>query len=384
MNKKLVIMSGKGGSGKTSLSLAFSKAIANSGLKVLLVDCDMSTHGATFFMKPYIEKHRNDRKKVVSVDDLLLSHNMPPYGFFTSSNNNIDSENKYIYDKMIMVEKNFYFIPSDISISNSKENQGRYVYDTFDRCFELELEDVFDIIIFDCQAGYSDFTRHIVQKTDMCILITEPDSVSAAANRALCFQLGVELQNIQIYQLFNKITEEESEYYSKIATSAFFSNLLPVTFNWAVRKTFVFRQIPSTESVDFYFGKRVVEVLLVLFPEYKDYFKKHREKIYSVRKKSMEIQLRKAEEAEKKKKKKYVFSLIISVMACIALIAGFILTLREISDISIKFMLGAMVSCAIGCIVLLLSREKTQLDNLEDKVFELLYDWDFEDDSLIV
>lgn len=92
------------------------------------------------------------------------------------------------------------------------------MFSVFNECIEFEIEKNFQVIIFDCQAGYSDFTRNIMSMSDTCLLISEPDSVSAAANKALCFQMGVEMQKIQSYQLFNKITEEEKEHYSKIAT----------------------------------------------------------------------------------------------------------------------------------------------------------------------
>ena len=82
MCKKLAVISGKGGSGKTSVSLALAQMLSKLGLISLLIDCDMSTHGATFFMKPSIEKHRNSNNDLVSVDEILISKDMPPYGFF--------------------------------------------------------------------------------------------------------------------------------------------------------------------------------------------------------------------------------------------------------------------------------------------------------------
>ena len=42
-------MSGKGGSGKTTLSLTMAYMLSSCNLNVLLVDCDLSTNGATFF-----------------------------------------------------------------------------------------------------------------------------------------------------------------------------------------------------------------------------------------------------------------------------------------------------------------------------------------------
>ncbi len=42
----LTVLSGKGGSGKTVLSLSFAKVLSEIGLKVLFVDLDTATHGS--------------------------------------------------------------------------------------------------------------------------------------------------------------------------------------------------------------------------------------------------------------------------------------------------------------------------------------------------
>src|SRR4051794_22785200 len=51
----IVLLSGKGGSGKTVLALSMSRVLTEAGLKVLLVDCDASTHGATYFFESELE-----------------------------------------------------------------------------------------------------------------------------------------------------------------------------------------------------------------------------------------------------------------------------------------------------------------------------------------
>jgi len=271
MARKLAMISGKGGSGKTSFSLAFSKLLSDLGIKVLLIDCDMSTHGATFFMKSNIEKHKNLHKSVVSVDDILLATSTPPYGFFAIPGRLYDNSYESLkFSKLICVDREFYFLPSDVSISNDKPTPNKYSFNTFYLCLEKELDNDFDVIIFDCQAGFSEFTRNLISVSDLVLLVTEPDSVSAAANRALCFQAGIELENVQAYQLFNKITHEEATYYSKISTSAFFINISSVVFNWAVRRTFVFCELPSAETVSINFAKEIASALQTLFPEYRE------------------------------------------------------------------------------------------------------------------
>ncbi len=332
MCKKLTVISGKGGSGKTSFSLAFSKMLSNLGFKVLLVDCDMSTHGATFFMKPKIERHRNNQNKIASVDDILLSKDMPPYGFFSKTNEiNELEEKEFNYEILLHVEEKMYFLPSDISITNSKNDLAKYRFDIFKRCIHQEIEKHFDIIILDCQAGYSEFTRNIINFTDVCLLVSEPDSVSAAANKALCFQMGIEMQDIQSFQLFNKITADELEHYSKVATSAFFSNLPPMIFNWGVRTTFVYSQIPSDKTVDAQFGKDILKILLAIFPEYEKEIKEYKKIINDKQRAKLKIQIKVLEDKEKRQKRiksLRFLQLLIPIIIAILMIMYFLILNR--------------------------------------------------------
>ena len=45
MAKSIAFISGKGGSGKTTLALSIASMLANAGLKILYIDCDMATNG---------------------------------------------------------------------------------------------------------------------------------------------------------------------------------------------------------------------------------------------------------------------------------------------------------------------------------------------------
>ena len=62
-NKQLTILSflsGKGGSGKTTAALAISKILADVGFRILLVDFDFATSGASYFFLPILS---NSTKK---------------------------------------------------------------------------------------------------------------------------------------------------------------------------------------------------------------------------------------------------------------------------------------------------------------------------------
>ena len=46
-------MSGKGGAGKTSLALNVAKLCADNESKILFIDCEANTNGATMFLLTY-------------------------------------------------------------------------------------------------------------------------------------------------------------------------------------------------------------------------------------------------------------------------------------------------------------------------------------------
>lgn len=67
MSKVLALLSGKGGSGKTTLALSIASMLSNCCLKVLLVDCDLSTNGATYFYEGKLSEKNNDLGSFYSV-----------------------------------------------------------------------------------------------------------------------------------------------------------------------------------------------------------------------------------------------------------------------------------------------------------------------------
>ena len=58
MGKSVALLSGKGGSGKTTLSLTIAYMFASYELKVLLVDCDLLTNGATYFFEDHLSGNK--------------------------------------------------------------------------------------------------------------------------------------------------------------------------------------------------------------------------------------------------------------------------------------------------------------------------------------
>lgn len=377
MSKNIAIISGKGGSGKTSVALSFAKTLSDMKLKVLFIDCDMSTHGATFFMRPQIENHRKKKAPILAVDDILVSACLPPYGFLSLLTNRTSKKpNEEGFSNLINVENNFYFMPSDVSISSNNQYNKRYLFEGFESFLKYEISECFDIVIMDCQAGYSDFTRCVLRNSNIALLVTEPDSVSAAANRALCFQMGLELDSIQTYQIFSKLTQDEYVHYTETSTSSFFTNLSPIIFDLQLRRTFIYLLIPSAETVNIEFEKNILTILSILLPEHKDKIHTYRNHINDTYISNLEKQLELLELKRRKKKKTLVIDFINMLIPLVA--TALVLTLEYINSntiIGVPEYIGYMAAIILlisltGVVIATVSKNRNRrtLSELDDEI----------------
>ncbi len=244
----LALLSGKGGSGKTVLALSMSKILNEAGHKILLIDCDTATHGATYFFEAELESG------VEKIDSLssILSKNSDKGSF-------------------LKTKSGFYFLPStlkptEVRFDASAEGSKSQIESSFRRLQKL-YED-FDAVIFDCQAGYSLVTEVAVEFSKRCLIVLEPDAVSSAAIRVLYLQLGSKLKATNTWQIFNKLTEEERAVYEKLFGGTLFTNLPPIPFDWTVRAAFAICEIPSVTTKWSAFGLGILRNMGVLFPEY--------------------------------------------------------------------------------------------------------------------
>lgn len=243
MTKKIAVLSGKGGSGKTSLSLCIANLLSTCEIKTLLIDCDFSTNGATYFF----EKFLDSGESYCSVKGLI---------------NEALSDEKN--NKVISIHEYFDFIPSVSKI-------GETPIDSIDTLFfsnEIfsHLSKRYEVIIFDCQAGYSDVLKDILTGIDETLFVMEADAISSASIRSLHLKIG-HLLTRKSFQVFNKVTAEEYEIYNKISGGTIFTNIESVLFDWTIRKDFALSQIPSLEKVSVRFFEQILNICNVLLAE---------------------------------------------------------------------------------------------------------------------
>lgn len=249
MSKVLALLSGKGGSGKTTLALSIASMLSGCSLKVLLIDCDLSTNGATYFYEGKLSEKINELGSFYKIY--------------------INNEDKI--DKLVEIDEYMDFMPSIVKIT--KENSGLYQYNEQDlkriKSIDEKLREKYDVIIYDCQAGYTDVLKLILPYVDINLVVMEADAISSASIRSFYLKIGDLLNEKKIYQIFNKATDEEYEIYSKISGGTVFTNIETVMFDWKIRKAFSTAQIPDMESTSAGYGEQIYNICRILFSEEK-------------------------------------------------------------------------------------------------------------------
>lgn len=253
MSKVLALLSGKGGSGKTTLALSIASMLSECRLKVLLVDCDLSTNGATYF---YEEKLAENTNEISSF-----------YNLFIGDTN----DDSYRLRKVIKIDEYMDFMFSIVKITKLNSESYRYREQDLKKVDKIDkkLRDEYDVIIYDCKAGYTDILKLLLPYVDINLVVMEADAISSAAIRSFYLKVGNLLNDKKIYQIFNKATDEEYEIYSKISGGTVFTNIETVMFDWKIRKAFSVAQIPDMKKTSARYGEQVYNICKVLFKDEK-------------------------------------------------------------------------------------------------------------------
>ncbi len=327
----LTLISGKGGSGKTTIGLSIAKLLSKCEKKVLLVDCDMSTHGATYFFESSLTNDAIDH--ISTTKDFLEWTNC-------------------LHDKKINPIKNasgIDFIPSVKKILSDDNNLDvKFSYNT-----NARLKNNYDLIILDCQAGYSKLTKDLISISDICLFVLEADSVSASAMRVLYTQLSYAMSrnSLKSYQIFNKLRDDEAVIYSDIKYGTFFTNLKPILFDWSVRKSFQENMIPLINENNSSFTSDICCLTRNLFPTFKEEILE-----YEIRTKQYQLH-DKTEEFKKIKQQitrpKLLKSLYI-ILALISLLMIAIMTLSYLNSVDIdkiKFIIFPSIILFVALVI---------------------------------
>lgn len=241
--KSLALISGKGGSGKTTIGLSIASLLSQCEIRIMLIDCDLNTNGATYFFEDML----NEYQHVTTFTELI--------------------ENGFSDSKQIMqINDNFSFIPSIKRIT--KENSASYKYNSNDQIYidqlQMYCQNNYDVVIYDCQSGYTDVLSLILPKTDVNLVVMEADKISTAALRSLYIKINSLIGHSKVFQIFNKVTVDDKDYYSKLIFGTMFINVGAILFDGSIRRAFAVSKLPEVEGEGAIFGTQVCELCLAI------------------------------------------------------------------------------------------------------------------------
>ncbi|WP_372652474.1 AAA family ATPase [Halobacteriovorax sp.] len=223
--KTISITSGKGGVGKTSISLKLAKILSEKGYKTLVIDCDYNlSNTAVKLGLPLSDNFYSLLSAKKSFDDCLVKHD--GYYLLSGCNGSIELLNesvgieKFIIDILVSHESEFDYIILDSPAGIGRENltlnaysDHRFVVVTPDRS---SLTDSYSLMkILSNKYGVSE--NHLIvnkissDKQYKRIIKTLGDTVDKFLGTRLKVLGGVERKNISVDQ-FDRILFGEEEF----------------------------------------------------------------------------------------------------------------------------------------------------------------------------
>lgn len=167
MGRKIAVVSGKGGVGKTTIVAGLGMALAKSGAKVCLVDLDVGLN---------------------NLDILFNVENKVVYDLLDCLSLRCRINQALIQDSTI---QNLYILPSE-------KNAGEEKYDEFQvQALVDKLASIFDFVIVDAPAGINDNFYLAVKSTSEAFVVVTPHLSSLRdADKVIGVLKGLNVSNV--------------------------------------------------------------------------------------------------------------------------------------------------------------------------------------------
>lgn len=194
MTRFIALLSGKGGVGKTTLSLALAKALTKLGKEVLVLDANLQTpnvglHLGLLQPRSTLNQFLNKEK---ALQNVIHKHE--------------DCE--------------FSIIPSSPSFTDCCETGPENLNKIFD-----QLESTYDFVLVDCPSGMGKEVSRILEHTDETLLVVNPNT-SSVMEALKSLELAKEYNNIVPGAVLNMIKWSRHELNDKEVEETLGVNLL--------------------------------------------------------------------------------------------------------------------------------------------------------------
>ncbi len=248
--RTLAVISGKGGSGKTMISVAMAQALSQAGQTVLLVDADAGTGGLSYYLG--FSAFSRARQGLTE----FAAQNFP---YIISPN--------ISYAKVETIRANSAFEHiSLLSIGQHRLLEDRRILEV--NVFAALLEHVdgdFDFVIYDCRGGIDEESLAVCRAVESVVLVAETDAASIQASQYLVdvmqkHALGRSLVGFML----NKAMDDPTSL-AKAGNSFFNSEFLgAVPFDIEATRAFIRGEVPAMASL---FSRHVASCVHQLYPE---------------------------------------------------------------------------------------------------------------------
>lgn len=169
MGRKIAVVSGKGGVGKTTIVAGLGMALAKNGANVCLVDLDIGLN---------------------NLDILLNIENKVVYDLADCLNLRCRIKQALIQDPIL---QNLYILPS-------QKNADKSEYDLYKMKLLVEkLSGIFDFVLIDAPAGINDNFNLAISSADEALVVVTPHISSIRdADKVISVLKGASKQNIAV------------------------------------------------------------------------------------------------------------------------------------------------------------------------------------------
>ena len=260
-SKVLSIISGKGGSGKTCVSLAISQMLSILKKSVLLIDLDTSTHGASYFFEP---EPPGLEEWIVQFKDQIID--------LSKKEIVIEKAEKEFLNclKLSHLEPKFRHLPSKTKFESSDwdvDYVAKHINAIMPFVNRIIKSEKYDYIILDCQAGVNEVTSKALSFSTHTVIVTEADSISTKALKNLQNQFN-HLFPKNTIALINKLFLEEKTTYEQLTSILRGLDFLPpIPFDMDVRNSFALGEIPLEQKKPTAYFSSIIRIVREIFPE---------------------------------------------------------------------------------------------------------------------
>jgi MinD-like ATPase involved in chromosome partitioning or flagellar assembly len=240
--KVVTFVSGKGGTGKTTVCISAGLLLSAAGHRVRMVDGDLATHGLTYFFDGFRGVAAMPSDPDVFIDSTPVE---------------------------LPVDGKLSLLPSSSATdleTSSDADRWEAAVQALATAVDTSLEES-DFVLVDCQAGVSIMLDAIVNRSDHIIVVTEADPVSVGAVEGLVRVLRRSHRG-SLLGFVSRVFAEEREYYEALTDylrSIRFVGMLP--FDRDVRRAFFKRESPIDLNSPGPFAVSLAQSLTSIDPE---------------------------------------------------------------------------------------------------------------------